>query len=64
MLWPQYHNNVNDNYQGGDPAGISHEDMMKNVAERNIQYWFGYINSSMTDKMIQVFNESLQWISQ
>ncbi len=60
----QYHNNVNDNYQGGDPAGISHEDMMKEVAEKNVQYWFGYINSSMTDKMIQVFNESLQRLSQ
>ena len=60
----QYHNDVNDNYQGGDPAGISHEDMMKKVVERNIQYWFGYINSSLTDKMIQVFNESLQRQSQ
>ena len=60
----QYHNNVNDNYQAGDPAGISHEDMMKKVVENNIQYWFGYINSSMTDKMIQVFNESLQRLSQ
>ena len=60
----QYHNNVNDNYQAGDPAGISHEDMMRKVVEKNIQYWFGYINSSMTDKMIQVFNESLQSLSQ
>ena len=60
----QYHNSVNDNYQGGDPAGISHEDMMRKVTEKNIQYWFGYINSSVTDKMIQVFNESLQRLSQ
>ena len=60
----QYHNDVGDSYQGGDPAGISHEDMMKEVVEKNIQYWFGYIDSSMTDKMIQVFNESLQQLSQ
>ena len=60
----QYHNNINDNYKSGDPAGISHEDMMKKVVEKNIQYWFGYINSSVTDKMIQVFNESLQQLSQ
>ena len=60
----QYHNNINDSYKGGDPAGISHEDMMRKVVEKNIQYWFGYINSSTTDKMIQVFNKSLQHLSE
>lgn len=34
--------------------------MMGEVAKREVQYWFGYINKSSTDKMIGVFNESLR----
>ena len=34
----QYHNNVNDNYQAGDPAGINHVQMMEKVVEHDIQY--------------------------
>ena len=59
----QYHNNVNDKYQAGDPAGISHVQMMRKVVEHDIQYWFGFINADMTNKMISVFNESLQQLS-
>ena len=58
----QYHNQ-SDNYPGGDPAGISHEQMMKEVANNDVQYWFGYIDPSITDQMINVFNESLQQLS-
>lgn len=29
----------------------------------DIQYWFGYINRLYTDKMIEVFNESLRTLS-
>jgi len=58
----QYHS-MSDNYPGGDPAGISHDQMMKEVANNDIQYWFGYIDSSITDQMIRVFNESLQQLS-
>ena len=58
----QYHN-FSDTYPAGDPAGISHEQMMQNVADKDIQYWFGFIDPSLTDKMITVFNESLQQLS-
>ena len=65
--WPchgsQYHNSSDDSYPAGDPAGISHEQMMQNVADKDIQYWFGFIDPSLTDKMITVFNESLQQLS-
>ena len=32
----QYHNDVNDNYKSGDPAGIGHEQMMAKVVEHDI----------------------------
>ena len=54
----QYHG-LGDSYPNGDPAGISHEDMMQKVAQNHVQYWFGYINKEYTDKMVSVFNESL-----
>jgi len=59
----QYHNDVNDSYKSGDPAGISHVQMMEKVVEHDIQYWFGFINSDLTNKMISVFNESLKQLS-
>jgi len=59
----QYHNDVNDSHKSGDPAGISHVQMMEKVVERDIQYWFGFIRANLTDKMISVFNESLQQLS-
>lgn len=34
--------------------------MMTEVVRLDIQYFFGYINKDLTDKMINVFNESLQ----
>ena len=37
--------------------------MMQKVADKDIQYWFGYIDPSLTDKMITVFNGSLQQLS-
>ena len=55
----QYHT-TDDNHPNGDPAGISHESMMAEVVRLDIQYWFGYINKSYTDKMIKIFNDSLQ----
>ena len=55
----QYHT-CNDTYPNGDPAGISHDHMMEEVARREVQYWFGYVNKDITDKMISVFNESLR----
>ena len=37
--------------------------MMNEVKKHKLHYWFGYINKSHTDKMIQVFNEALQSVS-
>ena len=34
--------------------------MMAEVVRLDIQYFFGYINKDLTDKMIDVFNNSLQ----
>ena len=60
----QYHDSgLGDSYPNGDPAGISHEEMMSKMASSHIQYWFGYINKSTTDKMISVFNDSLRRVS-
>uniref|UniRef100_A0A1X7UR18 Alpha-type protein kinase domain-containing protein n=1 Tax=Amphimedon queenslandica TaxID=400682 RepID=A0A1X7UR18_AMPQE len=55
----QYHSG-DDTYPNGDPAGITHESMMAEVVRLDIQYWFAYINRSSTDKMIDIFNESLK----
>lgn len=55
----QYHN-TSDSYPKGDPAGITHDQMMAEVVRLDIQYFFGYINKDLTDKMIDVFNNSLQ----
>jgi hypothetical protein len=59
----QYHNDRGDTYPSGDPAGISHDEMMAKLASNHIQYWFGYINKGYTDKMISIFNESLRHAS-
>ena len=59
-----YHDNdMGDTYPGGDPSGISHEQMMAKVRDQEVDYWFGYINRGYTDKMISVFNDCLQRIS-
>ena len=59
-----YHSgNMGDTYPQGDPGGITHERMMARVRDREIDYWFGYINRQNTDTMISVFNECLQHIS-
>ena len=58
----KYHG-VDDTYPNGDPAGITHEQMMQEVSRLGIQYWFGYINQAYTDKMIDIFNNSLKQLS-
>ena len=60
----QYHSGLSDSHPGGDPGGISHESMMEQVVRLDIQYWFGYIQRQYTDKMIEVFDECLQALSQ
>ncbi len=60
----QYHDgNVDDSYPNGDQYGLNHEMMMQKVVEFDLQYWFGYINKSYTDKMISVFNSTLSMLS-
>ena len=59
----QYHTDGGDTYPYGDPAGISHEEMMKQVVENKVYYWFGYISQNSTDQMISVFNQSLRFLS-
>ncbi len=60
----QYHDsNIDDNYPNGDQYGLNHEMMMQKVVEFDLQYWFGYINKSYTDKMISVFNSTLSMLS-
>lgn len=58
-----YHDGGGDTYPGGDPAGISHDQMMQLVVNNDIHYWFGYIQKQSTDKMISVFNTSLERLS-
>lgn len=55
-----YHNGISDDHPGGDKYGITHDQMMKEVVRLEIQYWFGYIKRDKTDKMINVFNDSLK----
>ena len=57
-----YHS-MDDSYPSGDPAGLTHEHMMQDIAGKEIQYWFGYINRSYTNQMIGVFNEALRRLS-
>lgn len=58
-----YHDGVNDSYTGGDKYGITHDQMMKQLVCLDIKYCFGYISKQTTDKMIKVFNESVQQLS-
>ena len=59
-----YHStSLGDRYPNGDLDGITHEQMMAKVKEYEVDYWFGYINRQSTDKMIGIFNDFLQRIS-
>ena len=56
----QYHNSsINDDYPEGDPGGHDLDDLMKQLADKQIAYHFGYINKSHTLTMITAFNSSL-----
>ena len=59
----QYHS-FRDNFPNGDPNNITHENMMKQIVELDVQYWFGYVEKKYTDQMIAIFNECLQTLSQ
>ena len=56
-----YHSlSLRDNYPHGDPAGLQLDDLMKQLAEKDIMYYFGYIKKDRTSKMIKAFDASLQ----
>lgn len=60
----RFHNdNVGDDLPNGDPEGITHFDMMNQVIRHEVIYWFGWINRSYTDKMIDEFNDALMRLS-
>eukprot|EP01122_Echinamoeba_exundans_P000814 TRINITY_DN1074_c0_g1_i2.p1 TRINITY_DN1074_c0_g1~~TRINITY_DN1074_c0_g1_i2.p1 ORF type:complete len:542 (+),score=115.89 TRINITY_DN1074_c0_g1_i2:1680-3305(+) len=56
----QYHN-YDDDYPGGDPSGLVPENLLLELAEKNVDLYFGKITSH-TDSMIDVFNEKLKTI--
>ena len=59
----QYHDlpkKSQDLYPNGDPAGLQLDDLMKQLAQKDIMYYFGYIKKESTNKMIKAFNASLQ----
>ena len=57
----QFHDSAtNDDYPGGDPAGLQLDGLMKQFADKDITYHFGYIKESCTSVMIKAFNSSLQ----
>ena len=49
-----------DSYPQGDPRGLQLDDLMKQLAEKEISYYFGYIKKEETNKMIKAFDASLQ----
>ena len=49
-----------DSYPRGDPAGLQLDDLMKQLAEKEILYYFGYIKKNATGKMIKAFDSALQ----
>ena len=56
-----YHNLAHgDSYPRGDPAGLQLDDLMKQLAEKEISYHFGYIKKDATGKMIKAFDSVLQ----
>lgn len=57
----KYHNLLQgDSYPYGDPGGLQLDNLMKQLAEKEISYYFGYIKRDDTTKMIKAFDASLQ----
>ena len=56
----QYHApDVADDYPQGDPRGLKLDDLMKQLADKQIAYHFGFIRKPHTTTMIKAFNSSL-----
>ncbi|CAF1079891.1 unnamed protein product, partial [Brachionus calyciflorus] len=54
----RFHLNCFDDYPAGDPRGLNITDLMKGIAEKNINYYFAEINNT-TIKMIDEFSNEL-----
>lgn len=54
---------VNDDHPQGDPAGLQLDHLMKQFAQKEITYYFGYIKKASTLKMITAFNSLLKSLS-
>uniref|UniRef100_A0AC35FT87 Alpha-type protein kinase domain-containing protein n=1 Tax=Panagrolaimus sp. PS1159 TaxID=55785 RepID=A0AC35FT87_9BILA len=52
----QYHN-LDDEFPKGDPNGNNEVDLFKHICDKNIDYYFGKINST-TNKMIDIFSQA------
>ena len=56
----EYHDlDVGDDYPKEDRAGLKLNDLMKQLADKQIAYHFGYIKKARTLAMIKAFNSSL-----
>ena len=61
----QYHDlNGEDDHPDGDINGLEHESLLREISRMDLQYWFGYINKGITDKMIDIFSECLSGLSE
>ncbi|RNA03940.1 serine threonine kinase [Brachionus plicatilis] len=54
----QFHIDSQDSYPSGDPRGLKITDLLRNLTEKNISYFFAEINKS-TVKMIDEFSKVL-----
>lgn len=60
----QYHDSTcSDDYPGGDPGGQHLDDLMQQLIDKEIMYFFGCIRKSDTITMVKLFNSSLQGLN-
>ena len=56
----QYHDpTVRDDYPDGDPGGLQLDDLMKQFIDKEIKYFFAYIDKLATHAMLMAFNKSM-----
>jgi len=58
----EYHD-MKDLYPDGDPKGITCDDLMTKLTQLKMNYFFGYIRPTATNKMISKFNQTLASVS-
>ncbi len=54
----RFHLGVNDDHLNGDPKGLQIKDLLTDISNRKILYFFTEINT-VTQKMIEEFNKNL-----